>query len=226
MTALGIEWGKAGVCPSCGVVTEHTWFWNVLGQTQDRATGNAVSVNLLGQQGVLKVSRCVSTACESLAVWFAAREDSPLGAGVHLVYPSPSSRVPPEEGLTDKELDIYEEAAAVEHASPRAACALVRVLLEAVLKRMLEEDGFGVNGKNLWELIDLGVENLGLSRPLKTGLTAIRMRGNSAVHDPYGLTDETRADELEWLFTAVDDLIDDVHYKRSRWANMSDEASS
>ena len=100
---------------------------------------------------------------------------------------------------------------------------MVRVLLEAVLKRLLDEDRFDVNGKSLWALIDAGVENLGLSRPLKTGLTAIRKRGNSAVHDPYGLTDETRADELEWLFKAVDDLIDDVHYKRKNWENMTAE---
>lgn len=224
MTALGIEWGKPGVCPSCGVVTEHAWYEQVEGQVPDRASGEWVQVRLHGKQGLLKVSRCVSTACESLAVWFGTAELSDAGVpswDIQLAYPAPAARVPPEEGLNQDELDLYGEAAAVAHASPRAACALVRVLLEAVLKRMLKEDGFNVSGRKLWALIDSGVQNLGLSRPLQTGLTAIRERGNSTVHDPYGLTDETRANELEWLFSAVDDLVDDVHHKRKNWEDMT-----
>ena len=28
-----IAWEQAGTCPSCGVVTEHTWFYQVWGKT-------------------------------------------------------------------------------------------------------------------------------------------------------------------------------------------------
>lgn len=220
-----ISWGEPGVCPSCGVLTEHTWFWNVRGDAVDDVTGDLAQVEMFGSEGEVRMSRCVSRSCQSIAFWVDAGPDSPLGEGVHLLYPAPAMRVPPDEGLTPDEIALYEEAAAVEQASPRAACALLRVLLEALLKRLLKADGVNVNGKSLVDLIDAGVANLGLSSPLKSGLTAIRKRGNSAVHDPYGLTDDTRADELEWLFKAVDDLIDDVHGKRNRWAKMSTEAS-
>ena len=87
--------------------------------------------------------------------------------------------------------------------SPRAACALVRVLLEALLKRHLDAQGKPITGNPLVELIDLAVSDLGLSANLRNGLTAIRKRGNLAVHDPCGLTDDARADDLPWLFQAV-----------------------
>ena len=54
-----------------------------------------------------------------------------------MVYPQAGVRIPPAEGLNEEEVQIYKEAAAVAPMSLRAGCALVRVLLEAYLKRHL-----------------------------------------------------------------------------------------
>ena len=113
------------------------------------------------------------------------------------------------------------EAAKVSPASPRAACALLRVLLEAFLKRHLTDAGQSVANKRLAGLIELAEDHLDLYPILKTGLTAIRNRGNTAVHDPYGLTDDAQAEDLPWLFQAVSDLVDDLHVKPQKWAGMA-----
>ena len=162
------------------------------------------------------MSQCMSSDCGALALWI--KDDENV---VRLVYPQSAARIPPQEGLSDRETELYEEAAAVAPASPRAACALLRVLLEAFLKRHLTEAGHAVENKPLLDMIKLAVTHLGLSQSLKDGLTAIRKRGNTAVHDPYGLTDDTRAEDLPWLFQAVDDLVDDLHAKPKRWAAMA-----
>ena len=118
-----IQWGKPGRCPSCGVLTEHAWMASVYFLVQDHR-GEMVPHSIQGTQGELRVSRCVSESCGSLAVWFYAKDDSMLGRGTHLVFPTPAARVPPEEGLTDEEMGIYEEAAMIEHLSPRAGYGL------------------------------------------------------------------------------------------------------
>ena len=41
------------------------------------------------------------------------------------------------------------------------------------------------------------------------------------MHDPYGLTDDTRTSDLPWLFEAVDDLVDDLHIKPKKWDGIS-----
>ena len=138
------------------------------------------------------------------------------------MYPQAGIRIPPAEGLHDVEICLYREAAAVAPVSPRAACALVRALLEAYLKRHLADAGHPVGDKRLVEIIDSAVSNLELSQTLKNGLTAIRGRGNTAVHDPYGLTDDARARDLPWLFQAIDDLVDDLHVKPQAWADIAE----
>lgn len=183
-----------GTCPTCGVLTERRPVSNGPGWAVDQ---------------------CVSTGCGGLGFWI--RRDSKY----QLVYPQARIRTPPTDGLDDRELAIYTEAAAVSPISPRAACALVRVLLEAFLKRHLEAKGSSTVGKPLVELIDLAVSDLGLSSSLRDGLTSIRKRGNMAVHDPYGLTDDARAEDLPWLFEAVDRLVDELHTNPNRWAELA-----
>ena len=92
-----------------------------------------------GRQGRLMVSRCVSRSCQAFAVWVSAQitEQGTSQDVIRLVYPQTGVRVPPAEGLKDDEAKLYDEAAAVAAVSSRAACALLRVLLEAFLKRHL-----------------------------------------------------------------------------------------
>lgn len=219
-------WGTAGVCPSCGAYAGHLWFTTLVSGIHDEQTKKTVRHEIKGSQGQLNVSRCLS--CDALACWLKtplARHDPIRGqvrtSRTKLVYPLPGIRVPPADGLQPEETDLYEEAAAVAPTSRRAASALLRVLLEAFLKRHLTTAGQSVGSKNLYQLIDLTVTYLDLSPTLKTGLTAIRKRGNASVHDPYGLTDAEQAEDLPWLFRAIDDLVDELHVKPAKWSAIA-----
>ena len=217
MSRQEFVWGEPGPCPSCGVVTEHTWFRRTRAEYLHPVTGEFDDADMEGSQGVLFVSRCASVNCRALAVWTRGRNQK----AHKLVYPQAGIRVPPDDGLKDEETSLYREAAAVALVSPRAACALLRALLEAYLKRHLVDAGHPVGDKRLVEIIDSAVSHLELSQTLKRGLTAIRGRGNTAVHDPYGLTDDARARDLPWLFQAVDDLVEDLHVKPQKWADIA-----
>ena len=182
-----------------------------------------------GRQGKLLVSKCASPDCKALAFWLErivpVRVEGPpphTKSVVSMVYPQTGVRIPPADGLEPKEVRLYNEAAAVAPVSPRAGCALVRVLLEAYLKRHLADAGHPADGKPLAKMIELAVQHLDLSPTLKTGLTAIRERGNTAMHDPYGLTDDARAEDLPWLFHAVDELVEELHVKPQKWAGMAE----
>ena len=221
MSGQELVWGTPGVCPSCGVVTDHLWFDELDATFTGPQRGEAVVHTVGGRQGWLLASRCLSPSCRALAAWIKTAPTSHHSGPTKMVYPTPVSGFPPTEGLEPEETKLYEEAAAVAPTSRRAASALLRVLLEAFLKRHLADAGQPVKGKNLFELIEAAVGHLDLSRTMKEGLTAIRKRGNASVHDPYGLTDDARAEDLPWLFRAVDDLVDDLHVKPTRWAGIA-----
>ena len=119
------------------------------------------------------------------------------------------------------EIKLYQEAADIERLSPRAARALLRALLERFLKRHLSIAGHSVERKKLVAVIDLAVEHLDLSKTLKTGLTAVREQGNTALHDPYGITDDANPDDLRWLFQAVEELVEELHVRPQKWADLA-----
>ena len=220
MNEQELAWDQPGRCPSCGVVTDHTWYLETSAKYYHPASEDWIAAFLDGSQGIPLVSKCISRDCMSLALWIKTTDESGSEC-IELVYPLSYPRTPPREGLSDEETRLYKEATEVVAASRRAACALLRVLLEAFLKRHLLDAGHAVNGKTLESLIESAVQHLDLSPTLKDGLTAIRKRGNTAVHDPYGLTDDTRSEDLPWLFQAIDDLVDDLHVKPQKWAGMA-----
>lgn len=232
MSSEQLVWGEPGPCPSCGVITQHTWYQRATGQFVDPVAQKPAEAWIRGSQGTLRVSKCASPECGALALWLEItvpiREEGqfPRTENVTvMVYPQAGVRIPPAEGLNGEEVKLYREAAAVGRMSPRAGSALVRVLLEAYLKRHLADAGYPADGKPLVKLIELAVQHLDLSPTLKTGLTAIRQRGNTAMHDPYGLTDDARAEDLPWLFQAVDELVEELHVKPQKWAGMTNSGS-
>ena len=93
------------------------------------------------------MSRCLSQTCQAFAFWIRRRSQESDGETTEMVYPQTRVRTPPAEGLSEEEVKLYEETAAVGPVSRRAACALLRVLLEVFLKRHLTEAGHPVNNK-------------------------------------------------------------------------------
>ncbi|MXV89546.1 MAG: DUF4145 domain-containing protein [Acidimicrobiia bacterium] len=215
-----ITWGQPGTCPSCGVLTEHTWFYEIYAPGQHQRTGETVPRVMSGGQGKLQVSQCPSPACKALALWLAETDHQAGSVTRRLVYPQTGVRIPPAEGLEVEEARLYEEAAAIGRLSPRAACALVRALLEVYLQRHLHNAGFTVEGKRLAEVIDMAVEHLDLSKTLKSGLSAIRTQGNAVMHNPFGLPDDVYAEQLPWLFRAVDTLVLELDVTPQKWADI------
>ena len=232
MSNQGLEWQKAGPCPSCGVVTEHIWYVNTKGEFLNPVAQAWAEELISGRQGKLRASKCASPDCRALALWLEVavprREEGqrPRVENVTvMVYPQAGVRIPPADGLEPEEVRLYKEAAAVAPISRRAGCALVRVLLEAYLKRQLAAREHSVENKRLVDLINMAVAHLDLSPTLKSGLTAIREMGNTALHDPYGLTADTRSEDLPWLFQAVDELVEELHVKPQKWAGMTKNPS-
>ena len=137
MSSQELQWGEPGPCPSCGAITDHYWFPDV--RPGDEHTHAAALPPLFGRQGQLMVSVCVSQSCQSLALWIRAvvMEKGTPEQVTYLAYPQAGVRIPPADGLEAEEIKLYEEAAAIERMSPRAARALLRALLEAFLKRHL-----------------------------------------------------------------------------------------
>lgn len=220
MGSQPLQWRSAGLCPLCGVVTDHIWYMRISGQFWHPGAREAIDADIYGGQGAPLISKCTSEACQGLAFWIERRQ----GVGAErfeLVYPQTGFRIPPAEGLEEEEVTLYKEAADVERLSPRAARALLRALLERFLKRHLVVAKQPVQGKRLVKLIDLAVEHLDLSQTLKTGLTAVREQGNTAMHDPYGLTDDASVEDLRWLFRAVDELVEELHVKPQRWNDLA-----
>ena len=203
-----------------GVVTEHFWFDAVKAVERDdhHETMAFVVDEMEGSEGELLVSRCMSGACDALALWLRRVDPQSGTERIRLVYPQAGVRVPPEDGLKPGEVTLYKEAAAIERVSPRAARALLRALLERFLKRHLADARHSVKRKKLVALIDLAVEHLELSQTLKRGLTAVREQGNTALHD---LTDEASTEDLRWLFRAVDELVEELHVRPQKWADLA-----
>ena len=203
------------------MVTEHIWYSKVSGEFWHPGAQENIDTYIESRQGTPLVSMCTSEACQGFAFWIERRSEWSGTGGVELVYPQTGFHIPPADGLKDDEISLYQEAADVERMSPRAARALLRALLERFLKRHLAAAGHSAERKKLMKLIDLAVEHLDLSQTLKKGLSAVREQGNTAMHDPYDITDDASDEDLRWLFQAVDELVEELHVRPQKWADLA-----
>lgn len=105
------------------------------------------------------VMRC--TNCGEITLW----KDEKL------VYPS-GNKMSPEACMPDAAKEVFNEAQNIFSASPRAACAMLRMCVE----RMVDEKG--IKGENL----EIRINKLGLPNNLLPLATACRLVGNKAIH--------------------------------------------
>ena len=101
----------------------------------------------------------------------------------------------------------------IRHGRRRRSCTLTTCPVGSfVLKRHLDAQGKPITGKPLVELIDLAVSDLGLSSQLcGTGLQLSAREATWRFMTRTGWMDDARADDLPWLFQAVDSLVDELH---------------
>ena len=124
LTSGQLQWGSPGPCPSCGAITDHAWFPDVRpGVWPDERAHGMVTPPLIGSQGQLMVSRCVSQSCQALAVWIrtVVMEKGFPEEVTYLAYPQAGVRIPPAGGLQDEEVRLYAEAARSAPVSPRGS---------------------------------------------------------------------------------------------------------
>ena len=116
-----------------------------------------------------------------------------------IIYPTTPTSPPANDDLDDSIKKIYNEAADITNQSPRAACALLRLAIQMLLKQ-LGEKGDNINNdiKNL-------VAN-GLDPQIQQALDIVRVTGNHAVHP--GEIDFNDTTDVQTLFELINAIAD------------------
>lgn len=209
-------------CVACGYGEEPAWLAVVHRSLNELLDELPESLSLDLDDSAIWLARCERSECMALSYWLRSpSEHSYDGWGMErFVALHRDVRQPPGQGLELEEAELYREAAAVTGISPRSACALLRLLMESLLKRYLADAGHSSSNKKLFKLIEMAEQHLDLSSMLKSGLSAIRVQGNEASHDIYGISAGTAEDNVKWLFVAIEQLIDDLYVKPQKWAEL------
>ncbi len=109
---------------------------------------------------------CVCRYCQKISIWIDEK----------MVYPKKRLTPLPNEDLPDDIKADYEEASLIVQDSPRAACALLRLALQKLMIKEMDEN------KNLDKAIQSLVDKKIINESLQKALDSVRVIGNSAVH--------------------------------------------
>lgn len=126
---------KAGSfdCPHCHAFTQQTWFFAEVASSRD---DDHINPNVA-------VAECY--VCRKPSIWRRYREHGASGHSIEraaMLYPSDTQEGPdPHPDLPEEVRDLFDEARSVLPSSPRAASALVRLTLEALLTGLYPDAG-------------------------------------------------------------------------------------
>jgi hypothetical protein len=140
-------------CPHCGAYAHQTW-------PRVQLSGDGQGVRDLPDGAVGHCSRC-----NQVSVWIDER----------MVFPAVSNGPPPSPDMPAEIAVDYEEARAILGASPRGACALLRLAVQK-LCMWLGEPGENLN-TDIKSLVGKG-----LLPHVQQALDAVRVIGNESVH--------------------------------------------
>ena len=135
-----------------------------------------------------------------------------------IIYPPTHTAPLANSDLPDSVKAVYEEASTIANQSPRAACALLRLAIEMLLKRLGETGSINESIKNL-------VKN-GLNPQIQQSLDIVRVTGNNAVH--AGKIDFDDTTNVQALFELINIIADALitHPKRIQqlYNNLPEDA--
>lgn len=178
-------------CPHCGAFARHVW--SALSVTYELH----VEASIGAHEGYYNVSVCSS--CSRFTFW----DDATL------LYPLTKVGEPPNPDLPKEIIADYEEASVIAGRSPRAAAALLRLVIQKICRDR------GQPGKHLSNDIGALVAE-GLEEPVQQALDSVRIVGNNAVH-PGKIDLRDDMDTVSTLFSLIN-YIAQVMYTRPKAA--------
>ena len=200
-------------CPHCRAYAQQTWDDCLLKANEDTAEYSAGTFrHIKTGDNEVKVSLC--SHCKELTFWLVALKILPLelSAAAHMagidtrpklvakiMYPTTPTSPPANDGLDDNIKKNYNEAAEIANRSPRAACALLRLAIQMLLKQL------GETGDN----INNDIKNLvakELDPKIQQALDIVRVTGNHAVHPGEIYFDDTT--DVQALFDLINLIAD------------------
>ena len=194
---------KAFNCLYCGVYADQTWENTFRLQTEkDSANQHPVGEYKPIKIGDNEVKISLCSHCKRPTFWWfnrsnAAQRMEPFMAKI--MYPATRTSPSANDDLDDGIKKIYNEAADIANRSPRAACALLRLAIQMLLKQL------GETGDN----INNDIKNLvakELDPKIQQALDIVRVTGNHAVHP--GEIDFDDTTDVQALFDLINVIAD------------------
>ena len=171
-------------CPYCGTYAQQNW--RLLSWNQH----NAAKIN----NRDMSVSLC--SHCEEPSLWLSGLSPA---CPPQMIYPATRTSPPANDDLDGSIKKIYNEAADIANQSPRAACALLRLAIQMLLKQ-LGEKGDNINN-DIRNLVEKG-----LNPQIQQALDIVRVTGNHAVHP--GEIDFNDTTDVQTLFELINVIAD------------------
>lgn len=194
-------------CPFCGVNSQITWSSQV-NFAYYRQEGNK---NIGYNQPIPQADWAKCETCGKYSLWIENK----------LVYPTSIVGPLPNDDLPDNLKDLYNEANSIATQSPRGAAALLRLVLQGLMKEA------GEPGKNINDDIKSLVKKKRLLPETQKAVDSVRIIGNNAVHPgEIDLTDTPAiAYRMFYLINAIcDRLISEPKQIKEIWEMMPDGA--
>ena len=170
-------------CPYCNVFAEQYWTYIV---TMNPVESKWGSEPICIENASVEVSTCFH--CNNPTFWLDKK----------IIYPPMRTAPPANNDLPDSVKVVYDEASAITNQSPRAACALLRLAIEILLKELGETGSINDGIKNLVKK--------GLDVRVQQALDVVRVTGNNAVHPGEIVFDDTT--NVHTLFQLINIIAD------------------
>ena len=188
-------------CPYCDAYAKQTW--PALAMNDDDEMNNDDWCVIFINEENVEVSIC--SRCDSTAFWLAKK----------IIYPTARMAPPANSDFPEKVKEVYEEAAAIAGLSTRAACALLRVAIEMLLKDLGHVKENGNINDSIGELVRAGVD-----KRVQQALDVVRVTGNNAVHP--GTIDFDDSTDVSSLFELINYIADTLITRPNKASEMFD----
>lgn len=191
--------GEAFNCPHCGAYSGMQW-----GAFLERNTLKEVIKKVEGYS--FFYSTCFS--CKRSAIWY-SKDENPK-----IFFPREVA-IPPEENMPENVKEIYEEASLVLGDSPRAACALLRLALQELMKYLKEniqiysELKLGNIENDIKKIINIGNFYQDEKEWLEEAMNSVRLIGNKASH-PSELDINDNPEIANILFEMINFIVGEI----------------